>query len=100
MKKCEELIWTDPDDLLRFDWHLLEIDFLRLGSGPAINRHLWAEEMSTSKETYVIDVNDSDLEMQIDPILHEFAEEFEEVCPTSLLAIALPRWIRKTQSMA
>ncbi len=43
------------------------------------------------KEAYVIDGGDGDLEMQIDPILHQFPEELEDVCPTSLLAAALPR---------
>ncbi len=49
---------------------------------------------------YVIEGGDGNLEIQIDPILHQFPKELEEVCPTLLLAVALPRWIRKTQSMA
>ena len=48
MSRCEELLWTDPDSLLREDRVLLDADFQSLGSGSAYDRQLWAAEMVSS----------------------------------------------------
>ena len=50
IQRCEELLWTDPDDLLRSDRALLEVDFSALASGPAVYRQLWTEEVEVSME--------------------------------------------------
>ena len=48
LQRCEDLLWTDPDQLLAGDADLLSVDFEALGSGPAVDRQLWAEEMESS----------------------------------------------------
>ena len=48
MQRCEELLWTDPSQLLENDQALLDMDFHTLGSGPAIERQLWVSEMEAA----------------------------------------------------
>ena len=49
MQRCEELLWTDPSQLLEEDQQgLLEMDFQTLGSGPAIERQLGISEMEAA----------------------------------------------------
>merc|ERR1712115_397650 len=47
-KKIEKLIWTDPEDLLPGDEHLLNEDFDSLGRASAIDQLLWVAEMEAS----------------------------------------------------
>ena len=47
-KKIEKLIWTDPEDLLPGDEHLLNEDFDSLGRASAIDQILWVAEMEAS----------------------------------------------------
>ena len=48
MRRCEELLWTDPSQLLEEDQALLDIDFTALGSSSAIDRQLWVSEMEAA----------------------------------------------------
>ena len=48
MRRCEELLWTDPTTLLEDDRVLLEMDFEGLGLGEAEDRHLWVSEMEAA----------------------------------------------------
>ena len=48
LSKIESLIWTDPDDLLPGDEHLLKEDFDQLGRASAIDQQLWVAEMEAS----------------------------------------------------
>merc|ERR1712115_530101 len=48
LKKIEKLIWTDPEDLLPGDEHLLNEDFDSLGRASAIDQILWVAEMEAS----------------------------------------------------
>ena len=48
LSKIENLIWTDPDDLLPGDKHLLDEDFNQLGKASAIDQQLWVAEMEAS----------------------------------------------------
>ena len=48
LSKIESLIWTDPDDLLPGDEHLLNEDFDQLGRASAIDQQLWVAEMEAS----------------------------------------------------
>ena len=41
-------MWTDPDDLLLGDKHLLEEDFDMLGKASALDQQLWVAEMEAS----------------------------------------------------
>merc|ERR1712051_192436 len=47
-KKIKKLIWTDPEDLLHGDEHLLNEDFDSLGRASAIDQILWVAEMEAS----------------------------------------------------
>merc|ERR1712051_421736 len=47
-KKTNKLIWTDPDDLLPRDEHLLNENFDTLGRASAIDQILWVAEMEGS----------------------------------------------------
>ena len=47
-KKIEKLIWTDPEDLLPGNDHLLNEDFDSLGRASAIDQILWVAEMEAS----------------------------------------------------
>jgi hypothetical protein len=49
MRRCEELLWTDPSTLLDEDKYLLEIDFESLGDGPATARQAWISEMEAAR---------------------------------------------------
>merc|ERR1712051_487783 len=48
LEKIEKLIWTDPEDLLPGDEHLLNEDFDSLGRASAIDQILWVAEMEAS----------------------------------------------------
>ena len=48
LAKIEKLIWTEPDDLLPGDQHLLEEDFGILGKASALDQRLWVAEMEAS----------------------------------------------------
>ena len=47
-RRCEELLWTDPTQLLPEDQCLLNLDFAALGSGNAVVRQLWISEMEAA----------------------------------------------------
>ena len=47
-KKINKLIWTDPEDLLPGDEHLLNEDFDSLGRASAMDQILWVAEMEAS----------------------------------------------------
>lgn len=48
VRKCEELLWTDPSTLLSDDQALLSIDFEELGNGNAAGRQVWVSEMESA----------------------------------------------------
>ena len=48
LKKIDKLIWTDPEDLLPGDEHLLNEDFDSLGRASAVDQILWVAEMEAS----------------------------------------------------
>ena len=45
MEKINDLLWTNPDDLLEDDRALLEEDFEKLGSLMVTNREFWVASM-------------------------------------------------------
>ena len=51
LAKIEKLIWTDRDDLLLGDQHLLEEDFDILGKASTLDQQLWVAEMEASMTT-------------------------------------------------
>ena len=61
MRRCEDLLWTDPTLLLVDDKYLLDIDFEALGDGPAIDRQIWISEMeAASVAAGVVDLPHTD----------------------------------------
>ena len=48
--KIEKLVWTDPEDMLPGDEHLLDEDFDALGRASAIDQLLWVAEVEASIE--------------------------------------------------
>ena len=48
MRKCEDMLLTDPNSLLPEDLNLLDVDFESLGKAPAIHRQLWLSQMSAA----------------------------------------------------
>ena len=50
MKKCEEYIMLEPLDLLPEHRDLLQLDFVELGEGPAIDRQYWVADMEAAVE--------------------------------------------------
>ena len=46
--KIDKLVWTDPEDLLTGDEHLLDEDFDALGRASAIDQLLWVAEVEAS----------------------------------------------------
>ena len=47
-EKIDKLIWTDPEDLLPGNKHLLSEDFDSLGRASAIDQILWVAKMEAS----------------------------------------------------
>ena len=48
LKQIDKLLWTDPEDLLPGDEHLLNEDFDALGRASAIDQLLWVTEIEAS----------------------------------------------------
>ena len=48
MEKIEDLLWTDPDELLDADKALLDKDFEQLGLATATNREFWVASMEAA----------------------------------------------------
>ena len=68
-QKCEDLLWTDPSDLLEADRALLDMDFSRLGSGPATDRQMWVSEMEAARAAsqHTLDVTADTAPPRTDP---------------------------------
>ena len=48
VRRCEDLLWTDPSTLLDEDRYLLELDFDDLGDGSSASRQMWISEMEAA----------------------------------------------------
>ena len=48
MLKIKDLLWTDPDDMLKMDKALLEEDFGKIGSSTATKGECWVATMEAS----------------------------------------------------
>eukprot|EP00956_Cyclotella_meneghiniana_P017174 scaffold27740_cov66-Cyclotella_meneghiniana.AAC.1 len=48
VRRCEDLLWTDPSTLLDEDRYLLELDFDDLGDGTSASRQMWISEMEAA----------------------------------------------------
>ena len=48
LKKMETLLWTDPEQLLSDDRHLLDEDFDALGQASALDQQLWVAEVEAA----------------------------------------------------
>jgi hypothetical protein len=49
VRRCEDLLWTDPSTLLDEDKYLLDVDFGSLGDGPASARQAWCSEVDAAR---------------------------------------------------
>ena len=50
LNRVEDLMDTDPDNLLPCHRHLLEVDFGALGSGSSASRRVWALRMESARD--------------------------------------------------
>ena len=50
-KRVEELMWTDPEELLKEDRPLLEEDCKRLGAADAATQAYWIADVEAAKRT-------------------------------------------------